>query len=454
MELNISVFFSKLSLSSSQEIKNPIIELISDNKVETLPYPQHKPLFMKLSQKSDRQIISINIKPKQSTKKSKIMAHGEIIIFKKLLIEKPQEKYIILSAKENDRVRPTKDNMGKIFVKIKIEESINIQNDNKEKKTQKLEDTNEKENRNIINFDDNILDIKSTPIDKKEIEIYNIENIISFDQINKLKDIIDKGDNSNLYIKDINSIKSFNENLFKQYKELNESYFSILSNISKHNNEIKQKANKYQNDFIQSENDLYKLRLEAKQIKEEINQKIKENNDKKSNFAKNSEDIKRREINLFEEKNEEDDSNEQNIGDENNIKNICNLIKKLNSLGYRIDNGDITDSERQNLEDLLKNGENILTEKKEDTNSNTNELNRNNYELGNIIVSLIERDVNDLYMRKLIEQITIDQVDAITYSFSGDNKKYEVGFKIENNNNLICSTGETFTVWLIKNFSL
>ena len=33
----------------------------------------------------------------------------------------------------------------------------------------------------------------------------------------------------------------------------------------------------------------------------------------------------------------------------------------------------------------------------------------------------------------------------------GDEKN--VTFKIENNN-LICSNGETFTVWLIKNFSL
>ena len=78
---------------------------------------------------------------------------------------------------------------------------------------------------------------------------------------------------------------------------------------------------------------------------------------------------------------------------------------------------------------------------------------KENYELGNIIVTLIERDVNDLYMRKLIEQIKIDQIDAITYCFTGENKTKEIVFKLENNN-LICSTGETFTVWLIKNFSL
>ena len=76
-----------------------------------------------------------------------------------------------------------------------------------------------------------------------------------------------------------------------------------------------------------------------------------------------------------------------------------------------------------------------------------------NYFESNQIVGLIERDVNDLYMRKLIEQVKIDQIDAITYSFQGNTKTKEVEFKIENGN-LMCNTGESFTVWLISNFSL
>ncbi len=125
-------------------------------------------------------------------------------------------------------------------------------------------------------------------------------------------------------------------------------------------------------------------------------------------------------------------------------------------LGYNIDDGDITDSEKQNLNDLLNNeddNKNIPPKESQDDNNEKNELIKDNYELGNIIVSLIERDVNDLYMRKLIEQIKIDQIDAITYSFTGETEEKKVVFNVENNN-LICSTGETFTVWLIKNFSL
>ena len=134
---------------------------------------------------------------------------------------------------------------------------------------------------------------------------------------------------------------------------------------------------------------------------------------------------------------------------------------------YNLDKDDITESEKQNLDNLLKkndinqnnseiklNKSNQNNEKEQAGNNlEKNELNRINFELGNTIVSLIERDVNDLYMRKLIEQIKIDQIDAITYSFSGEKTQKKITFKVENNN-LICSTGETFTVWLIKNFSL
>jgi hypothetical protein len=78
---------------------------------------------------------------------------------------------------------------------------------------------------------------------------------------------------------------------------------------------------------------------------------------------------------------------------------------------------------------------------------------KDDFELGDKIITLIERDVNDLFSRKLIELVNIDQIDSINYIFSGKIKKKEVSFKLEDNN-LICATGETFTVWLIKNFSL
>ena len=45
-------------------------------------------------------------------------------------------------------------------------------------------------------------------------------------------------------------------------------------------------------------------------------------------------------------------------------------------------------------------------------------------ELGNQIVALIEKDVNDLYLRKKIEQVKIDQINAISYVFQNDNETH------------------------------
>ena len=175
-------------------------------------------------------------------------------------------------------------------------------------------------------------------------------------------------------------------------------------------------------------------------------------------FSKKLESIKNKENNFNNELilKENKETNNQ-LTDLNDIKDICILIKKFNSLGYGIEEGDLTDSEKQNLNDLLNNfdKEKKETIKGQEEIFNEDELNqmKDDFELGDKIITLIERDVNDLFSRKLIELVNIDQIDSINYIFSGKIKKKEVSFKLEDNN-LICSTGETFTVWLIKNFSL
>ena len=466
METCISLLFSKLTFLS-KDIKNFIIELLYENKIETFTYPQIKPLILSLTQKLDKQVVSVNIKSKlASGKKQKILAHGEIIIFKKLLLEKMQEKYVILFSKENERIRPNKDSIGKVFVQIKLEDpnkykknknegKIIIEESNKKENNKIIEDSNKIEQENNIIFDDNITEINSTPLDEKYFKLYNIDDIISIEAINKIKDIIyNEEANNDLLPRDYNSLKVFNQNLFNQYKDLNENYFNLFLNISKKNEELKQKAKNYYNNYIELESELYKFRLESKQNKEEIVEKTIENSEKNNNFSQNLEEIRVKEKKLLEGINNEKSNNEpnENYGDGKDIKNICNLIKKLNILGYNIDNDDITDSEKQNLNDLLENIDSGNEEIIQD-NFEQNDLDKIDFELGNDIIFLIERDVNDLYKRKLIEQIKIDQIDAITYSFSGENKEKEVSLNIENNK-LICSNGEAFTVWLIKNFSL
>ena len=131
-------------------------------------------------------------------------------------------------------------------------------------------------------------------------------------------------------------------------------------------------------------------------------------------------------------------------------------------MGYDIINGmKVNEEERKLLSVILGINlcDNINNEDEEggSEKENQDEYDENNikedFEFGNKIVALIERDVNELYSRKLIHQIKIDQIDAITYSFSDDNKEKNVSFKIENNNLFCIDSGESFTVWLLSNFS-
>ena len=79
---------------------------------------------------------------------------------------------------------------------------------------------------------------------------------------------------------------------------------------------------------------------------------------------------------------------------------------------------------------------------------------KEDFELGNQVVALIEKDVNDLYLKKIIEQIKIDQINAITYTFEKENEDvpHEITLKIENGE-LYCIDGTKFSAWLIKHFS-
>mgnify|MGYP006873023412 CR=1 FL=1 len=282
--------------------------------------------------------------------------------------------------------------------------------------------------------------------------------IISIERINRLKEMADNDEfKKNLSLKDVNSLKVINDNLLKEYQKLNDSYYNILVNMRKNNVETKQKSDKYYNEYQEIEKELFNLKLEEKKETELLDQKINENNEKCYNISKSIQSIIEEEKDILnfvnnDEQDPEQDNNMNSFGDVNDLKNLCNFVNKLKSLGYYIDdNDDMNDNEKQNLGELLNNVNNI-TEHKQQTDENINEINKDDFELGNTIVSLIERDVNNLYDRKLIEQIKIDQIDAITYIFSGETKKKKVSFKIENNH-LTCATGETFSVWLIKYFS-
>ena len=276
----------------------------------------------------------------------------------------------------------------------------------------------------------------------------NIDEFLSNKNIIKLKDIIEN--EKNLFPKDIISLKSFNQNLFNQCKLLNEKYNKILLSLSENNQTLEKNLNEIINKNTKIEQEIKNFELESNKKEQEIKQKIKELKEK--NEIKKENNYSNEIIN-----NNGLNNNKSKLTDINDVKDFCNIIKKLESLGYGISEGDLTDSEKQNLNDLLNrfSQEKINYKYKEETlDSNELEILKDDFELGEKVISLIERDVNDLFSRKLIELVTIDQIDSISYIFSGKIKKKEVSFKLDENNNLICSTGETFTVWLVKNFSL
>ena len=464
MEKNISIFFSKLS--PIQDKENYLIELSNNNKTSIIPYPQSSPVIISLSPKTDKEIISINVKSKQVSKKHKIIGHGEILVYKKFLSEKPIERYILLFKEniEKNKVKLNNNTIGKIFAQIKLDELSSDKNHYKGidniKEHKKLDNEIKKEEVNSIsNSEKKENELNSFKIDENDLILYNnLDELLSCDNIFKLKEFIENEKNE--LPKDINFLKSFNNNLFNQFKSSNEKFSKILLSLSEDNQNLEKKMNEIILKNKNIEEEINKLKIESNKKEEELYQIMKEIKEKNDLFPKKLESIKNKENNFNNELmlKENKETNNQ-LTDLNDIKDICILIKKFNSLGYGIEEGDLTDSEKQNLNDLLNNFDKEK-EKKESIKDQEDILNedelsqmKDDFELGDKIITLIERDVNDLFSRKLIELVNIDQIDSINYIFSGKIKKKEVSFKLEDNN-LICSTGETFTVWLIKNFSL
>ena len=114
-------------------------------------------------------------------------------------------------------------------------------------------------------------------------------------------------------------------------------------------------------------------------------------------------------------------------------------------------------NEKQNLNmDMNAEGNEEMSQQKNNMNEEEYENDedmKEDLELGNQVVSLIEKDVNDLYLKKVIEQVNIDQINAITYTFENEKGDlHEITLKIVDDE-LYCIDGTKFSEWLIKNFS-
>ena len=304
-------------------------------------------------------------------------------------------------------------------------------------------------------------------------------------------------DLSNAYNETLYSLSSLNEEIRQQAKKYYEEYKLLKKDVyngrielkkqneelqleikdnNKENSDIKEDLEKYISEKKQFKS-LLGINEEEKENKNEQKEENKDNeNDMLINLLKNLSEqgydifkganLTEEEMKLIEgtfdinnmNENENENINQKNDNENNNTGKKEDNINNMN-------NSNIKSNKKENDE---MNPEEEKNEKEEITQENKNEENgeeleeydydnediKENFELGNQVVSLIEKDVNDLYLKKIIEQIKIDQINAITYTFEkeNDDNPHEITLKIENGE-LYCIDGTKFSAWLIKNFA-
>ena len=477
METNVSIVFKNL-IFSSLDNTTAMMELSYENKNVKFSYPLKEPIKITFSPKfiSDKVNLTLSV-IENINKKTKLAFRSDLVVNKSLFMDGKQiyEKILTLIPLDYKDIKKS----GKIYMEMKLLDNLddgkkNLKSNSKKKNNQKInQNPNKLDDKN--EFDDNLSLINVSNIEDEGLQNKKtyFGELIDIDYINKLKNILEN-DYQRILPNDINSLKNYNQNLYKKYREIGNLYNETIKELNLNNENIINKAINYFNYYKELKNQLTQRRLELKNKKNKLENEKNINNEDKSLIAGNIENYKNeKEIFLNKLSNPEGGSNDANnlaiisSGTNNSdIKMLSEAIKKISSLGYDIIDGmKISEEERKllsviigtNLCDNIKNEELDEDKRHEGTGNGQEEYDENNmkddFEFGNKIVALIERDVNELYSRKLIHQVKIDQIDAITYSFSDDDKEKNVSFKIENNNLFCIDSGESFTVWLLSNFS-
>ena len=455
MDTNVTIMFKNLIFSSLDNNLGQM-ELLYENKSLKFNFPLLEPLKLSLSQKFIIDKINLTLSIIELiNKRSKLFYRADFSINKSIFLEGGVKYEKILTLIPTD-YKDTKK-AGKIYMEIQLLDSYddwkkNIKNNYKKKSCKKINNTSNKKLTEKHEFDDNISLINISNIEDGILNTVNVENyeeLVNSSHTNQIKNLIEN-DYQRILPTDINSLKNFNLALYNKYKDLGNQYNEIIKSIYSKNEDIRNKAINYWNNYKKLKKNLYKKRIELKNCKDKFEKEKRindaENEEISKIFEKYKNDKEKFLNKLFNARGMNDANNLAVISSGTNnadIKMLSDAVKKISSLGYDIIEGmKINEEERKllsvilgiNLCDNIKN-EDEENEKSEKENQEDYEENniKEDFEFGNKIVALIERDVNELYSRKLIHQIKIDQIDAITYSFSDDNKEKNVSFKIENN---------------------
>ena len=446
-----------------------------------LTYPMQEPISLTLGEKFLQEKIIFNFiimielgnKYKKIAKGDIELASkyflGEKNIFEKWIYIRPFNTQIENFGIQADLLKNELNN-GKIFVKIELQESLEeyktkillYQKDNQVSGTspndynKNIQGFNKDLHENEMNknqFDDNLSDVSISILDVKEEDRNGLEldQLIEDDYIENLKQLI-QNNYKTILPKDPIKLRQMNESLYKKFINLSNSYNEALYTLATTGEEIREETKKFYDDYKLLKKDIYNGRVELKKQNYQLKREIEANNQENKTLKQEIENYKTEKKILKTKLGLEDNKKIDNP----DIEILSETLKKLNDMGIDIFVGSGLSEEDKSL---VKNMLNI----KSNDDENKKEGSENEYEgeedikedleLGNQIVSLIEKDVNDLYLRKLIEQIKIDQINAITYVFQNDKETHEVTLKIINEE-LYCSDNTTFSSWLIKNFSV
>ena len=464
------------------KIDKCVIDLNFDDDVMRLEYPMESPVPFTLGEKflQEKLIFNFIIMTELGNKYKKI-AKGDVELQSKYFLEKKTifEKWIYITPFKSQieefglkgDLLKNEINNGKINVKIELQENpeeyktklLLYQKDNQNANNNDINNNNRKnfnfnlkdgENNRNIQFDDNLSDVSISILDVKEEDRkgLDIEQLIDDDYIENLKQIIENN-YQKILPKDPAKLKQINESLYKKFINLSNTYNEVLYSLATTGEEIREETKKFYDDYKLLKKDIYNGRVDLKKQNYQLKREIEANNQENKTLKQEIENYKTEKKILKNKLGLEDTKKTENP----DIEILSETLKKLNDMGIDIFVGSGLSEDDKNL---VKNMLNINTnddENKKDLGTD-NEYEgeddiKEDLELGNQIVALIEKDVNDLYLRKKIEQVKIDQINAITYVFQNDKETHEVTLKIEKDE-LYCNDGTTFSSWLINNFSV
>ena len=474
METNISILFRNLTYPSFDP-NNIKLELEYENRYIEFIYPLNEPLQLTLSKKLILDKVNMVLSIIELTKKMKVLYRGTLVLNKNILLDSNSNYEKIITLIPTEIYTRDMKKEGKIVAEVKILDNFeewkkNVKIISKKKGNQKfaphglnnnnLNNNKMNEEMNKVEFDDNISLTNLSKMDDDIINKQNSENIdelINIDYITQLKNMLEK-DYQQILPTDIETLKNINKNLFDKFTQLGNKYNEILTNINAENESLRQKAIEYFNKYKEQKKRLYQLRVELKNKKSKLESEIDISKNDDTNIQSQIQKYTSGKNNFISQLPLQDTSANNlaviSSGTNNvEIKMLSDAIKKISSLGYDvIDGAKINDEERKLLSVIL--GTNLCDNLMQNIEDKIDDIEnmKDDFDFGNKIVALIERDVNELYSRKLINQVKIDQIDAITYSFADSNLQKEVAFKIENNNLFCIDSGESFTVWLLNNF--